>query len=68
VWRVESTSIEEWRRLLGDRFASFPGLRECRTVCPFLKAGDVVEVEIDGIGTLRTPLEAMPKVSTEAKK
>jgi len=34
----------------------------------FLKAGDVVEVEIDGIGTLRTPLEAMPKVRTEAKK
>jgi len=39
-----------------------------RRPAEFLKAGGGVKVEIDGIGTLRTPLEAIPKVSTEAKK
>jgi len=27
LWRVESTSIEEWRRILGDRFKATDGLR-----------------------------------------
>ena len=46
----------------GDVIASGTpdGVGSARNPQEFLKPGDVVEIEIEGIGTLRTPMEAAP--------
>jgi len=47
----------------GDVISSWTmgGVGVARKPPEFLKAGDVVEISIDGIGTLKTPIEAMSK-------
>jgi acylpyruvate hydrolase len=36
------------------------GVGQARTPPVWMKAGDVVEIEIEGIGVLRTPIVAEP--------